>query len=325
MTVVLVVGAIAVVVAIVVGATWHRSADERQSVKNYQHTLETLRLVSDRNAGRHLNVTASSEGASQDLSESEALIGRSGAPQARSAVGVAAGREAGGRKTLVFGDDAGRRLPGTPAETVSELASGGPLYRQRRPAHAGIALRPGRRGLLTAFAAAVVVAAAVSTVVVGTSGSTRRPDASAGRSISSHRSRPSTGARSSSPARGSSGANRTVQPTASSTTAASYPAPTGAYTVGISASRTLLGHGHGRRHGPSALDGHAPGRRPAADPGHGEPAREDRSRLRRRGRARRIARGAPGGARLAVRPDVRSNLTPGAIEGTSTARSTGPG
>jgi hypothetical protein len=236
MTVVLVVGAIAVVVAIVVGATWHRSADERQSVKNYQHTLETLRLVSDRNAGRHLNVTASSEGASQDLSESEALIGRSGAPQARSAVGVAAGREAGGRKTLVFGDDAGRRLPGTPAETVSELASGGPLYRQRRPAHAGIALRPGRRGLLTAFAAAVVVAAAVSTVVVGTSGSTRRPDASAGRSISSHRSRPSTGARSSSPARGSSGANRTVQPTASSTTAASYPAPTGAYTVGISAS-----------------------------------------------------------------------------------------
>ena len=87
MTVVLVVGAIAVVVAIVVGATWHRSADERQSVKNYQHTLETLRLVSDRNAGRHLNVTASSEGASQDLSESEALIGRSGArhrPGARS-------------------------------------------------------------------------------------------------------------------------------------------------------------------------------------------------------------------------------------------------
>ena len=45
MTVVLVVGAIAVVAAIVVGATWHRSADEGQSVRNYQHTLETLRLI----------------------------------------------------------------------------------------------------------------------------------------------------------------------------------------------------------------------------------------------------------------------------------------
>jgi hypothetical protein len=237
MTVVLVVGAIAVVAAIVVGATWHRSADEGQSVRNYQHTLETLRLVSNRNAGRHLHVTASSEGAaSRDLAESEALIGRSGAPQAGNAVSVGAAREAGGRKTLVFRDDPGRSLPGTPAKTVSELASGGPLYRQRRPAHAGIALRPRRRGLLTAFAVVVVFAAAVSAVVVGTSGSPRGPGVSSGRSASSHRSTPSTGARSSSAAHGSSGAHPTIQPTDSSTTAASYPAPTGAYTVGLSAS-----------------------------------------------------------------------------------------
>jgi len=42
------IGALALAGAIVAGATWRRGADERQSVKAYHTTLETLRHVSDR-------------------------------------------------------------------------------------------------------------------------------------------------------------------------------------------------------------------------------------------------------------------------------------
>ncbi len=49
MTLVLLLGAIAIVGAVVVRATWRRALDERQSVRDYHHTLETLRHLSDRN------------------------------------------------------------------------------------------------------------------------------------------------------------------------------------------------------------------------------------------------------------------------------------
>jgi hypothetical protein len=42
------IGAIALIGAFVAGATWRRGMDERQSVKEYHSTLETLRHVSDR-------------------------------------------------------------------------------------------------------------------------------------------------------------------------------------------------------------------------------------------------------------------------------------
>ena len=48
MTAVLVLGVIALFVAIVAWVTWRRGADERQSVQHHQHTLETLRHVADR-------------------------------------------------------------------------------------------------------------------------------------------------------------------------------------------------------------------------------------------------------------------------------------
>jgi hypothetical protein len=52
MTVVLVLGAIAVVAAILIRAMWRGSVDERHSVRDYHQTLETLRNLSDRSAPR---------------------------------------------------------------------------------------------------------------------------------------------------------------------------------------------------------------------------------------------------------------------------------
>lgn len=48
MAAIVVLGVLALVAAIVAWVTWHRGADERQSVQHHQHTLETLRHVADR-------------------------------------------------------------------------------------------------------------------------------------------------------------------------------------------------------------------------------------------------------------------------------------
>jgi hypothetical protein len=48
MTAAVVLGVIALMVAILAWVTWRRGADERQSVQHHQHTLETLRHVADR-------------------------------------------------------------------------------------------------------------------------------------------------------------------------------------------------------------------------------------------------------------------------------------
>src|SRR5579862_9083377 len=48
MATIVVLGVLALVAAIVAWVTWHRGADERQSVQHHQHALETLRHVADR-------------------------------------------------------------------------------------------------------------------------------------------------------------------------------------------------------------------------------------------------------------------------------------
>ena len=48
MTVAVIVALLALVAAIVAGATWRRTADERRSVKDHQRTLETLRQLPER-------------------------------------------------------------------------------------------------------------------------------------------------------------------------------------------------------------------------------------------------------------------------------------
>src|ERR1700688_2863828 len=50
MTVAAILGVIALLGAIVAWATWHRGADERQSVNHHQHTLQTLGHLADRGA-----------------------------------------------------------------------------------------------------------------------------------------------------------------------------------------------------------------------------------------------------------------------------------
>ncbi len=51
MIAVLVVGAIAVVGAVVARVTWRRPGDERHSIQSHQQTLETLRSMADRRTG----------------------------------------------------------------------------------------------------------------------------------------------------------------------------------------------------------------------------------------------------------------------------------
>jgi len=48
MTLVIVVGVIAVIAAVIARTTWRRTADERHSVKDYQHTVETMRHLAER-------------------------------------------------------------------------------------------------------------------------------------------------------------------------------------------------------------------------------------------------------------------------------------
>ena len=70
MTVVLVLGAFAVAAAIVIWATRRRSSDERQSVQDYHHTLETLRHLSDRNDATRSGRPAAQVQASSDTPRS---------------------------------------------------------------------------------------------------------------------------------------------------------------------------------------------------------------------------------------------------------------
>jgi hypothetical protein len=283
MTVVLVVGAIAVVGAVVVGATWRRSADERQSVRDYHQTLETLRHLSNRNAGEALRQTPgqaprgprrqpdpsrrdreSTGGGSPTtggpapagdprtpadtaldggagapaISRSGTLVGRSGSPRNGSAADVvASARDGGGRKTMAFGDDAAGSSPIAASATVSELASGRALYRQRRPAHSGSPLQPRRRSLLTATTVVVLAAVVAVAIALAPSRSSHRPAASSSRTTSAHSSGPSTKSGSSSHARKTpTPAPQTLQPVTSSADAAAYTAPAGAYSVELAAS-----------------------------------------------------------------------------------------
>ncbi|MGD0254692.1 MAG: DUF4115 domain-containing protein [Acidimicrobiales bacterium] len=284
MTVVLVVGAIAALGAVVVGATWRRSSDERQSVRDYHQTLETLRHLSDRNLGNGVRETPGQapsgsqrqpgpsrrdhepvQGGSrttggparagdpqvtvgtptdsgfgtQTPSRSETLVGRSGPARNGNAAHIAARtRDVGVDKTMLLGDDDAEPSPIAPSATVSVLASGRALYRQRRPAHSGSPLQPRRRSLLTALIVVVLVAVvAVALVLAPSSSSHRRGGANSTHTTSAHSSTPSTRSGSSSHKHKTpTPASQTLQPTTSSVTAAAYSVPASAYTVGLSTS-----------------------------------------------------------------------------------------
>src|SRR5579863_1125126 len=68
MTAAVVLGVLALGAAIAAGVTWHRGADERQSVQHHQHTLETLRHVANRRQQSAWPVPGRRAGASKQAS-----------------------------------------------------------------------------------------------------------------------------------------------------------------------------------------------------------------------------------------------------------------
>jgi uncharacterized protein DUF4115 len=243
------IGALALAGAVAATVTWRRGMDERQSVKEYHSTLETLRHVSDRVEPTRSRPATNGSGRAQAT--------RAGAAPARSRGAVAdtgatttpapararqrpsrpvieapatadAGTNGSGavagtsadRVALVF-DDAAPAAPAATADPEARRAIA-------RMGGARSATRPtrGNRTVLTTAAAVVAVAVlAVVAVVLVPSHSPPR--------ASSTRSTPRASTHSTSPAPTT--APGTVQPSVSSASSATYGAPTGAFDVVLSA------------------------------------------------------------------------------------------
>lgn len=250
MTVVLVVGAIAVVAAILVGLTWRRGGDERHSVNDYHHTLETLRLLAERNPGNGIRGSSTRSGSSSGsrgqpghtngssgdplapaASRSSTLVSRSGPP------GRAVYEDESAARASVFARSA-------PSSTVSKLASGQAFHQRRTRALSAATPQVSARGILVA--AVVVVLIVVVAVGVALAPSHRSHNSGAPAASSKSSSTPSTHSSAPPTRSGSSGSARrgtsastvppSLQATTSSTTSADYPAPGSSYTLTLSAS-----------------------------------------------------------------------------------------
>jgi hypothetical protein len=234
MTAVLVVGAIAVVGAVVARVTWRRPADERHSIQSHQHTLETLRAMADRRPEPSSGTPTAT--APPSVSAPRARVGpeharstsRRPATVRAPVAPLVATTNGRGHGELVFddngaappalADDGGRRPPA--------LAMSKGLARADR-GHRRTGRRRSRSGLVSwavgAVALAVVVAVAVALAP------------------SHHRSAAPPVTATTSPPR-TTHPNTTVttvtqvSPTSASSVAADYTTPTGNYTVALQAS-----------------------------------------------------------------------------------------
>lgn len=217
MTVVLVVGAIAVVGAVLVGLTWRRGGDERNSVDDYHQTLETLRHLAERNPGNGIRGSRG-DAAAPAASRSSTLISRSGPPR-----------------------DAGS-APAAASSTVSQLASGRRVYQGRNRVLSAGPPQISGRGVLVAAVLVVLIAVVAVGVALAPSHPSHKLGAPAVSSTTSVTSSP----RSSTPTTRSGSSSRrrppattvppSLQATTSSTTSADYSAPGSSYTVTLSAS-----------------------------------------------------------------------------------------
>jgi hypothetical protein len=222
MTVVLLFGAIAVVAAFVARATWRSGAsDERHSVRDYQHTIETLRNVSTRTTEGRDATTQRRAG-----ERPKSAIESSPTHHERSAVHRLATREL----PISTG------TPRTEAARGSGRAGAGAV----QPPFPLGGHRPGREGhlgprwLVRAGAAAFVVVALGAGLALTTSHS-RNPVHKAGVAASAttssgHR---GTSGQGSKPPGSSAPRGRTLEPTASSAAQAAYAAPSSTYIVGL--------------------------------------------------------------------------------------------
>jgi Domain of unknown function (DUF4115) len=251
---------LALVAAIVAGATWRRTVDERRSVKDHQRTLETLRQLPERRVeGASAPVPTTPEASSpprdkQAASEETAAETPSTPPAelASSSQGLQTGeRLVSGEGRAVLGD-------GTPARPVV-LDDTGPtvLARYQDPTAVTWASRPdvatvsvprvsrrsplraetisspveasSRRGRFRSRPVAMVAAAGIAMAAVIalalTFSSSSVPHASTGPSHSSP-----------SPSKHGSRSAPVVNPSSSSTSAATYASPRGPFTVTLDAS-----------------------------------------------------------------------------------------
>jgi hypothetical protein len=246
MTAVFVVGAIAVVGAVMARVTWRRPADERHSIESHQQTLETLRAMADRRpAGRDQPPGPSPDpGPGAALRPPRARTGPLHAGPARTGSTRSSPARAGavrapaspgtnghGHDELLFVDDATAPVapPGDQPVRVSALALSRGLPRPGRGHRRG----SGPRGRSQTRTVAVVAVVAALGVVVGLALAFAPPHHP---KAASHR----TTTPSKTSIAGTRSATTTtappeVQPTSATSSTAAYVAPPTAYTVALQA------------------------------------------------------------------------------------------
>jgi hypothetical protein len=244
MTVALVVGAIAVVGAVVLGVTWRRGGDESHSVHDYHQTLETLRHLAERN---HANGFRESPAPNGSASRSPA--GRSSQSAASAASAAARQRtllsRSGPSVTGAFQDDSTARAhAAAPSSTVSQLASAKVFYQRRARTLAASPPRVRARSVAVVTVVLLLIALVAVGVAIGPShkshnssgrrASDKSPSVASTRSTAStSRSRPASRSRSS-----GSTVPANLQASSSSATSADYTAPGSSYTLTVAASNS---------------------------------------------------------------------------------------
>jgi hypothetical protein len=248
MTAVVLLGVIALVAAIVAWMTWHRGADERESVQHHQHTLNTLRDVADRrplSAGPSLRRRGSSSkarpatrvplGPSSNRSDtgSRTARPRTIASTRRDAPSPASSKasaktDVGRREKIVFSDEIDETRQ-------HRSAASPPVPRRMGPRLPGAADQARRDGRARVRRARAVAAVAFVVVVVGSVGGALALGGSTSPvRVTHHRSHPITTANRSHPT--TTVASAVLAPTAPTSFSAKYAAPSAPYTVAVDAS-----------------------------------------------------------------------------------------
>ena len=268
------IGAVALVGAVFAGVTWRRGVDERQSVKEYHSTLETLRHVSDRiepprpASARSGRKAAAVEGAVPSgtsgtsgtrfapakaragavapesvvagLARSRASVPEVGTPSA-GAPRRRAGRTGVDGAAASSGSDAGTNGSESPALVFDDAAPLGESTPDARSRRAVERMRGPRRGSAGGRRSGALVAAAAGVVVVA--GLVAGAVVALTPTHTTHggqRASRSSGSGHSAPTTTAhttpTTVPPTVQPTAATPASATYTSPAGAYTVVLSAS-----------------------------------------------------------------------------------------
>ncbi|HLI73770.1 MAG TPA: DUF4115 domain-containing protein [Acidimicrobiales bacterium] len=262
MTVAVIVALLALVVAIVAGSTWRRTADARRSVKDHQRTLETLRQLPERRvegggspsvppraASKPSSPPVETRAApaappSETGSDSPSELVGSSQPRGdgRSTAGkVDADVDGGTRQTPVVVDDPGPKVLARYQDPTAVTWSARPdvetVAVPSAPRLASPLMDPDPLSVATnarhslvrnrplAMAAAAVMAVAAVVALALTLPSSRSPRSATGHSRPTQ---PRPGHRSS--------LSAVVSPSSSSTYAATYSVPRGSFTVALNAS-----------------------------------------------------------------------------------------